>query len=60
MRESKRRRIEEELLQRVEMAESEVAIAEAEEAIVIGPTTETEEGEGADGENTALIEESLQ
>ena len=41
------------------MAESEVAIAEAEEAIVIGPTTETEE-EGADGENTALIEESLQ
>ena len=34
------------------MAESEVVIAEAEEAIVIGPTTETEEGEWADGENT--------
>ena len=60
MRESKRCRIEEELLQRVEMAESEVAIAEVEEAIVMGPTTETEEGEWADGENTALIEESLQ
>ena len=32
MRESKRRRIEEELRKRVEMAESEVVIAEAEEA----------------------------